>query len=207
MNERSPASSLIRDSGRGSKAAILNAALDAFADKGFNGASMRDVARGAGTSLSNLYNYFPSKEHLLAEVLKIANDEQLARTKSAVDRAGASATEQLRAAVEAFVGFVVDHQTASLVAISEIRYLTGVQRVWVVSARDTTQAIFEQIVADGVAGGEFATPHPAGAARSIVSMCASISTWYRAEGPLSKEELGEQHARYALGLLEAKSLG
>ncbi|MGH3951837.1 MAG: TetR/AcrR family transcriptional regulator [Pseudonocardiaceae bacterium] len=206
MNDRSPAVSLIRDTGRGSEATILNAALEAFGRKGFNGASMRDIASGARTSLSNLYNYFPSKSHLLAELLRLANDEQLARTRLAVEAAGESSTERLREAVRAYVGFVVDHQTASLVAISEIRYLTGADRDQVVAARDTTQAIFDKIVADGVAAGEFATPYPDDAARNIVSMCSAISTWYHAGGRLSKEALGEQHARYALGLLEAKAI-
>src|SRR5690606_10050769 len=138
MNGRSPVAALISDSSRGNKAAILNAALAAFGEKGFNGASMRDIARGAGTSLSNLYNYFPSKSHLLAELLQRANDELLNRTSTAVRNAGSSPTERMREAVKAYVGFVVDHQTAALVAISEIRYLHGEHREQVVRARDST---------------------------------------------------------------------
>ncbi|RRO16971.1 TetR/AcrR family transcriptional regulator [Saccharopolyspora rhizosphaerae] len=204
MNDRSPAATLISGSSRGNEAAILNAALAAFGEKGFNGASMRDIARGAETSLSNLYNYFPSKSHLLAELLQRANAELLNRTSAAVRDADSSAAARLREAVKAYVGFVVDHQTAALVAISEIRYLHGEDRNQVVRARDKTQAIFGAIVADGVAAGEFATPYPDGAARNIVSMCSAISTWYSKQGRLSKEHLAEQHARYALALLEAR---
>jgi AcrR family transcriptional regulator len=198
---------LIPDGGRGNESAILNAALEAFGEKGFNGASMRDVARGAKTSLSNLYNYFPSKSDLLADLLRRANDELLARASRAVEAAGGSATAKLRGAVKAYVGFVVDHQSAALVAISEIRYLEGRERERVVKARDSTQAIFERIVAEGVGGGEFLTPYPADAARNIVSMCSAISTWYHPGGRLSKGDLSEQHARYALALLEARELG
>ncbi|AIJ26165.1 MULTISPECIES: TetR/AcrR family transcriptional regulator [Amycolatopsis] len=203
MNKRSPETTLIRDSGRGNEAAILNAALQAYGEKGFNGASMRDVARGANTSLSNLYNYFPSKSHLLAELLRRANSELLARTTAAIEAAGDDPVAKLRDAVKAYVGFVVDHQTAALVAISEVRYLTGEERSRVVDARDRTQSLFEQIVADGARTGVFATPYPKDAARSIVSLCSAISTWYRPGGRLSKKTLGEQHARYALALLEA----
>lgn len=209
MNDRSDARSptaLIQDTARPNEAAILNAALEAFADKGFNGASMRDIAQGARTSLSNLYNYFPSKSRLLAALLRLANDEQLRRTRSAVDATHGSAATRMAAAVKAFVGFVVDHQLASLVAISEIRYLTGADRDEVVAARDSTQAIFEEIVADGASSGDFATPYPDGAARNIVSMCSAISTWYQAGGSLSKEQLEGQHAQYALGLLQARDL-
>jgi AcrR family transcriptional regulator len=207
MNARSPRTVLIGDTGRGNEAAILNAALEAFGDKGFNGASMRDVARGAGTSLSNLYNYFPSKSHLLAEVLRRANDELYARTSAAVEEAGDAAAARLRDAVRAYVGFVVDHQVAALVAISEVRYLQGPERDRLVAARDSTQAIFAEIVAQGAANGEFRTPYPADAARSIVSLCSAVSTWYRPDGRLSRGQLGEQHARYALALVETPLAG
>jgi AcrR family transcriptional regulator len=164
---------------------------------------MRDIARGARTSLSNLYNYFPSKSDLLAALLQIANDELLARIGEAVDGSGPRAADRLRAAVMAHVRFVADRQAASLVALSEIRYLTGTSREQVVAARDNTQNIYEQIVADGAVAGEFATPYPEDAARNIAVMCSAISTWYHPGGRLSARELGELHARYALALLEA----
>lgn len=204
MNDRSPAAPLIPPSARGNESAILTAALEAFGEQGFNGASMRDIARLAGTSLSNLYNYFPSKSRLLAEVLRRANDVQLERTRQAVDQTGTTATERLRAGVEEYVSFVVDHQVAALVAISEVRYLGGEDRAQVVQARDITQGIFGQIVADGIAAGEFRTPYPDDAARNITAMCSAVSTWYHPGGRLSKGELAAQHARYALALVEAR---
>ncbi|MCW2945119.1 MAG: TetR family transcriptional regulator [Actinoallomurus sp.] len=207
MNSRSPDSGLIKETGRGNETAILTSALEAFGAEGFNGASMRDIARRAQTSLSNLYNYYPSKSHLLAEVLRQANAELLARTERAVAKAGNVPVARLRAAVKAYVGFVVDHQTAALVAISEFRYLAGEDREQVVQARDSTQSIFEKIVWQGVDSGDFATPYPEDAARNIVSMCSAISTWYHARGRLSGRALAEQHARYALALLEARELG
>ncbi|MEN3301759.1 TetR family transcriptional regulator [Pseudonocardia sp.] len=202
MNDRSPAV-LIADTGRGNEAAILNAALDAFGAEGFNGASMRTVAKRAGTSLSNLYNYFPSKSRLLAEVLRHANDELSARIRRAVDDAGDSAGPRMREAVRAYVGFVVDHQVAMLVSTSEVRYLGGEDRDRLIAERDETQRIFERIVDQGVEDREFRTPYPADAARAILSTVGAIATWYRPEGRLSRGQLAEQHARYALALLEA----
>lgn len=40
---------------------ILGSIRQAFADKGFDGASMQDLARAAGMSVGNFYRYFPSK--------------------------------------------------------------------------------------------------------------------------------------------------
>lgn len=200
MNARS--TDLVADTGRGNEAAILNAALEAFGVKGFNGASMRDVARGAGTSLSNLYNYFPSKSKLLAAVLRHANDELQRRICEAVDHAGDDAPSRLREAVRAHVGFVVDHQVATLVATHEVRYLDPADRAGLVVDRDATQAAFERIVGQGAAEGAFRTPYADDAARAILGAVAAIASWYRPDGPLGRGQLAEQYARFALALTE-----
>lgn len=44
---------------------ILDAARAIFAEKGYHGASMNDVARGAGLGKAALYHYFPSKQALM----------------------------------------------------------------------------------------------------------------------------------------------
>jgi AcrR family transcriptional regulator len=49
---------------------ILLHATDVFYEKGYAGASMRDLARSSGISLSGLYYYFESKEKLLYLIQK-----------------------------------------------------------------------------------------------------------------------------------------
>jgi len=46
-------------------AEIIDFATEVFAEKGYEGASMRDLSRLSGTSLAGLYYYFESKEKLL----------------------------------------------------------------------------------------------------------------------------------------------
>src|SRR5580658_63109 len=46
-------------------AEILDFATEVFAEKGYEGASMRDLSRLSGISLAGLYYYFESKEKLL----------------------------------------------------------------------------------------------------------------------------------------------
>jgi AcrR family transcriptional regulator len=43
---------------------ILGAALASFAQRGYAGTTMQDIARGAGMAVANLYRYYPSKEEL-----------------------------------------------------------------------------------------------------------------------------------------------
>lgn len=48
---------------------ILEAAKRAFAEKGFDGASMQDLARAADMSAGNFYRYFPSKDAIVAAMI------------------------------------------------------------------------------------------------------------------------------------------
>lgn len=49
---------------------IMDVARTAFLEDGFLKASMRGVATATGTSLGNLYNYFPSKDALFIAVVE-----------------------------------------------------------------------------------------------------------------------------------------
>lgn len=48
---------------------ILDVAEDEFLKRGYEGASMRIIAKKANTTLGNIYHYFPNKEALLVELL------------------------------------------------------------------------------------------------------------------------------------------
>ena len=54
---------------------ILKAAREAFAEKGFNGVSVDEIAKRAGVKKALIYYYFPSKEDLFEEVWKVAIEE------------------------------------------------------------------------------------------------------------------------------------
>jgi len=49
---------------------VLDHATEVFCDKGYEGASMRDLSRASGMSLAGLYHYFGSKERLLYLIQK-----------------------------------------------------------------------------------------------------------------------------------------
>lgn len=48
---------------------ILSRVRVAFAEKGFDGASMQDLARAAGMSVGNFYRYFPSKAAIVEALI------------------------------------------------------------------------------------------------------------------------------------------
>lgn len=54
---------------------ILAAIRPVFAAKGFDGASMQDLARAAGMSVGNFYRYFPSRAAIVEAIIQIDLDE------------------------------------------------------------------------------------------------------------------------------------
>lgn len=63
--------------------AILDRVRSAFAEKGFDGASMQDLARQAGMSVGNFYRYFPSKSAIV-EALIARDMDDLSRDFEAI---------------------------------------------------------------------------------------------------------------------------
>jgi len=56
---------------------ILEGARAVFLEKGFDAASMNDIARVAGVSKGTLYVYFEDKEHLFVELISTEKREEL----------------------------------------------------------------------------------------------------------------------------------
>jgi AcrR family transcriptional regulator len=56
-------------------AEILASVRNTFAEKGFDGASMQDLARAAGMSVGNFYRYFPSKADIVSQLISVDLDQ------------------------------------------------------------------------------------------------------------------------------------
>jgi AcrR family transcriptional regulator len=54
---------------------ILASVRQAFVEKGFDGASMQDLARAAGMSVGNFYRYFPSKSAIVQALIEFDLDD------------------------------------------------------------------------------------------------------------------------------------
>jgi AcrR family transcriptional regulator len=63
--------------GRQTRAAVMDAALDLFSQKGYFGTSLRDIASVVGVRESALYNYFSSKEQLFEALITAASEERI----------------------------------------------------------------------------------------------------------------------------------
>jgi len=105
----------------------LDAAEAVFAGKGYDGASMRDIAGAAGMSIAGLYYYLPSKQRALEMVCERA----FGALHDALESATASATTPdatLRAFVRGHLRFVVQHPGAFRVLLYDMDALEGQAR-------------------------------------------------------------------------------
>src|SRR3954469_15179171 len=64
--------------------AILRAAIDTFASRGFFNAQVADVARSAGVAAGTVYLYFKSKDDLLVSIFERSMREGLAKGRAAI---------------------------------------------------------------------------------------------------------------------------
>src|SRR6266850_2575598 len=76
-NRPDPATGAKRD-------AILRAAIDVFAERGFFNAQVADVARAAGVAAGTVYLYFRSKDDLLVSIFDRSMRDGLASGRAAV---------------------------------------------------------------------------------------------------------------------------
>lgn len=87
---------------------ILAQALPLFADQGYRGVTMREIAAAAGLTIGTLYHYFPGKRALYLAVLEQAY-RGAAREWASVLTARRSPLERLRTYVRQYCAYVADN--------------------------------------------------------------------------------------------------
>lgn len=92
-----------------SKATIMEAALELFAQKGYASTSISDIARAANISKGLMYNYFKGKQQLLTEIIAQAVEEIEGVMLSSIALT-TQANEQLIAIVEGSFQLVDSHR-------------------------------------------------------------------------------------------------
>jgi AcrR family transcriptional regulator len=73
---------------RASREKIIHSATESFAQNGFHGAKMADIAKAANLTGPGLLHHFPSKTHLLMEVLKERDRIDSERMRSTLQKNG-----------------------------------------------------------------------------------------------------------------------
>jgi AcrR family transcriptional regulator len=103
-------------------AEILGHATDVFCEKGYEGASMRDLSRASGMSLAGLYYYFESKERLLFLIQKHTFTTIVQRLKARLEGVGDS-EERVRIFILNHLEYFLANQAAMKVLSHEAEAL------------------------------------------------------------------------------------
>lgn len=177
----------------------LAAALDLFAERGYEGTSIREIASRAGLSVPGLYHHHPSKHALLVALTQGSMVDLLGRSRQALAEAGSSPREQFDAVVESLLRFHMFRREQAFVASTEMRSMEPGARDAFVGMRDEQQRMLDEIVRDGVRSGDFSTPYPEDASRAVTTMCVAVASWYRPDGPLTPEVLVDRYLVIARG--------
>ena len=90
---------------------LLDVALEVFAQRGFHGASMAEVAKAAGVTKPVLYQHFGSKRDLYLQLLDDVGQRLLEEVQKATAAAGGP-RQQVAAGFVAYFQFVADQESA-----------------------------------------------------------------------------------------------
>jgi AcrR family transcriptional regulator len=103
---------------------ILEHATDVFWEKGYAGASMRDLSRATGMSLAGMYHYFGSKDRLLYLIQKHTFSTILSRLRDRVSQLR-DPQRGIRAFIDNHLEYFLEHQQAMKVLSHEDEVLDG----------------------------------------------------------------------------------
>jgi len=169
--------------------AILRHSAAVFAEKGFDRASVRDIASATGVSLSGLYYYFRSKDELLFLLQSHCFDTLLHRVEEALEGVEAP-RDQLRTVVQVHLEFFAANMAEMKVLSHEDDALTGEFRAEVDGRKRVYSHRVEEIVRALLPASSEMDPRVA--TYALFGMMNWIYTWYRPDGPISVEALQSQ---------------
>ncbi|WP_245645158.1 TetR/AcrR family transcriptional regulator [Pseudonocardia acaciae] len=184
------------------RAAITAAAREVFAERGYHGASIRDIAKVAGLSLSALYHWHSSKQDLLAELIQESTNDYFRACERELGEAGDDPAERLGAMVRAAVEYRVRRRVESNIAAREWRNLEPAHQERLDGLRRSATRLWAEVIDDGVARGAFGCPHPADARRAIQAACNAIAQWYDPAGEVDLPELVRRYTGIAMRIVE-----
>ncbi len=161
---------------------LTDVALRVFAERGFDGATMDDVATAAGITKAAIYHHVAGKEALLARGLERALDALFAALGDPQMREGV-AIERLRHLVGRVAAIALD-VLPELTVLVRVRGNSPSERRAIERRREFDR-VATRLVRQAQREGDIAAHlDPALAVRLVFGMCNSLVEWYRPGGPL-----------------------
>jgi TetR/AcrR family transcriptional regulator, cholesterol catabolism regulator len=176
---------------------IIDAAARVFREKGYDGATLRDIAKEAGLLPGSLYYHIRSKEELLRLIVEEPIREVHAHLEEIVASEAAPAQKLAQALATQLRAFDT-HYPYLFVHIHNLLQVDTMHPDMQKRAKHYEE-FWEQILTQGVRVGEFPPDLDVKVtAFAIIGICNWMHRWYRRNGRLSIEEIIQQFTRLVL---------
>lgn len=160
---------------------IIEAAALVFAQRGFHGATTQDIADVLGIRQASLYYYFSSKEAAL-ELVCLRGVEGFFEAGKAIAARPDPAREKLSLLIISHLSPMLDRGNFVKVFLNERQHLPAESRRRIGRWSRGLERIFEQVIDEGVATGEFRAGLDARLVTlAVLGMCNAASSWYLKE--------------------------
>lgn len=183
---------------------VLDAALTLFAERGYHGTALSQIAQHLGIRTPSLYNHMRSKQELLETIVAQTLDSVLADFAEAVagtdDPAG-----QLREATRVYALRHATHRREALVVNRDTVNLTDPALTTMRERRRDHERAIRAIITHGVESGVFAVGNAGLASFAILEMSVSIARWFREDGRRTADQVADEYAQFALRLVRHRS--
>lgn len=168
--------------------AFIDAATRLFAEKGYQGTSITDLARELNLTTASLYYYVDSKQDLLARVLETGMVDFLGRLEAITDGPG-TPRERLSLAVDNHLDFVMNNRDVVRIFFSYRSFLTEDRRLHYQGVVARYDSLFTNLLQEAMDAGQLMQADATLLRLSALGMINSIVEWFRPEGRLGPAEL------------------
>jgi AcrR family transcriptional regulator len=181
---------------------FFEAAGRLFRERGFEGTTVREIARAAGMLPGSLHYRYPTKDALLLALMRRGVDADIASIKAAIEPSE-HPVERLRLALHARVRFLLSRDSASTV-LFDWRSVKGRALEEVIRLRDTYEAFWAGLIRDAARSGAFRPGLDLKLLRLFVFGAVNwVALWYSPKGERSPDEIAQAFWRFiAFGVFD-----
>lgn len=169
------------------KTIIFREAARLFRERGYNGATQRQLADRVGVQGASIYHHFPSKQDILFAIMEDTMTGLLQEVRRGLEGETAPPA-RLRRAIRVHINYHRVNRDETYVADAELRSLDAANYKKIVTMRSAYERIFTDILKDGVAEGFMQVGDVSLATKALLQMCTGISYWY---SPSGRRPIGE----------------
>ncbi|GGC82473.1 TetR/AcrR family transcriptional regulator [Chelatococcus reniformis] len=182
--------------------AVLRTAAQLFLELGYDRTSLAEVAERLNITKPALYNYFGSKEEILAECYRLGQEMSQA-SLTAIAAMPGTGLERVGALIRDYAEIMTRDFGQCLVRVDD-RVLSPDSRRHVRAGKRLIDQGFRRFISEGVADGSILPCDVKVAAFTVAGALNWIGHWYRPGGELEPQQLGEEFARrLTMGLAAA----